>query len=237
VSLFGKHTVDELQDLLTARDHANDEVAKARAAHPNVAAIDPTWDRDWGAFMARYKPAQRAAVIKVSENAFGLTPNSLIVAETEYQGILDALSKVHTVDGAAHISPGDFSDLQMRLSKMGVPVQYTMPQPKALDVDLLKYNIAETSVKAVQAGGGQFREAVKAGLGAIPEAARDAGHGLGLGDVLKNVSWGKVAFYGVLGLGGVILVTKVASSVAGGVTALPAHLAARAFGPHPGTEE
>lgn len=151
MTVLGKQTVAELKDLLAAKDYTVGQLDRAYADFaPTWVNRDPTgfvdWTTDWNAFHGRYEGARTAAQRAIEFAKLNPVGDSLLVADTEYQGVLRALKQV---DGT--ITKGDLQDLYNRIAAAGkTPDVSHTPQPVAPDADLRAYKAADATVKAVE---------------------------------------------------------------------------------------
>lgn len=144
MTIFGQHTVHELQELIAAKDvEMNDLVNAGTSYKPTWDASDSAsstqWQTDLTALQARYNTARTNAesVIALSENS-AISPDYL-PAESSWQAILTSVQQV-----PGTVTAGDLQDLYNRLVAVtGYAYKSNVPQPTALDADLNAYNEVE----------------------------------------------------------------------------------------------
>jgi hypothetical protein len=183
MTVLGQQSVAELIDLLKDKDYLVAQTQSAYNAQPQVVdTSDPLWATQWAAFMSRWNAARSSAQTAIDLAKLNIfVSNSLLAAQSEYDGILKALQQT-----PGTVQTGDFDDLSLRLQKL-VPVDYSQaPQPdQTIDADLTGYQAADTAVKTVEAGEKAAGNAIKIGLGAVPWYVW-AGGALVLGLVIKK---------------------------------------------------
>jgi hypothetical protein len=116
--ISGKYSLDELKDLLVAKDQEMVALEKAwRAFDPTWMGLDSAGDNAWladfNALKARYAAARTVANAKAAsavDTSPSRKPDNEIVADAEYRGVLSALQKQSGL-----VSPGDLQDLWNRL--------------------------------------------------------------------------------------------------------------------------
>lgn len=144
-TVAGQQSVAEVQDLMRIYASAVSQLAQQYAGlsaawHARDAAAFTDWTTDWTKFQARYNAAVSAANTAVTLAAVNVfTPNSLIAAQPQYDGIMKAIRQCYPPDGCPVVK-GDWDDLVARLSTAAAslslpPVVLNMPQPGATDID------------------------------------------------------------------------------------------------------
>lgn len=124
MTIFGSYTVAELIDLLSAKDYEIEQIQKAIDSRKG-AAVDATFAADWKALQDRYNAAKTVANAAIAIAKVTPGPNSLIVADSEYQGVLKAVKQ-----DPSTITKGDLQDIHNRLDSAGSAPSYpNMPQP------------------------------------------------------------------------------------------------------------
>lgn len=171
--LFGHHTVDELMDLVRAKDSDMAELAKQRAGAPQVAQIDPSWDHDYATLKGRYDAAHKLVDNAIAAAHYNLTtPNGLIPAESEYQALLHAISPTPNT-----VTQDSLSGLSGRLAKIGVrgTPGYQTPQPQAWDAltasNQAVHAIQDTARAAVEGTAEAMKDSVRGGVWAAGKLA------------------------------------------------------------------
>lgn len=159
MTILGQHTVNEIQDLLAAKDYTIKQIKTARDTMvwtDPVAAAD--WDKDFAALNKRYDAAAlRARAVIISTYA---TSGGAVPAEGTYQDVLSALSKI-----PGTTQKGDLQDLSNRLKEAGAAQDFSqMPQPKATDADLAGFKAADTTIKAGESAAGKAAPIFGAGV-------------------------------------------------------------------------
>jgi hypothetical protein len=138
----GVQTVSDVKDLLAARDYAHAQLDKAYADFaPLWASKDgvtfAAWTNDWTAQSQRYQTARSKASTMIAVSNLDPEPAWLIPAQGTYDAILTA--EKASWPSANVVSPGDFDDLNVRLSNAAtqwggqLPQYPNMPQPVAPD--------------------------------------------------------------------------------------------------------
>jgi hypothetical protein len=137
VTIFGQHTVSELRELLKAKEtQINDVQAAFDAFSPQWKKQDqPSWSAwsvDWNNFGQRFMSARAKANLVLLRPLSGVA-DTTIPAESEYQGILRALT---AKEGT--FTDTDFQGLHNRLvAAQKKPIDFSnTPQPTAGDADL-----------------------------------------------------------------------------------------------------
>jgi hypothetical protein len=153
-TVLGSHTVAELSDLVDAKDHDMKELSDAISHLSSVwLKSDPSayndFHQDYISLQSRYNAARSKASLAIAGGKAAWAPNSVIPVESEYQGILSALSPVVNTR-----TKGSLADLTARLqvvaNKLGTSVQFTAPpQPTATDADLLGYKKTDSITRAM----------------------------------------------------------------------------------------
>lgn len=141
MTFLNQETVDELRDLVSAKDYTVKQIQAARDAFVWTGPAADDWDRDWSALKLRYNAARVLAesAFTRAKMAVGVR-DSLIPAPVEYDAILKAIRKTEGVE-----TKGDLQELATRLGRAGARVDFSKtPQPKAVDVDLQVYKAADT---------------------------------------------------------------------------------------------
>jgi hypothetical protein len=140
-SILGQASVADVQDALASGQARMDQLGNAYAAfaptwvnQDHVAFID--WTSDWTTLQNRWKAAVGKANSAVTAAKFSFaTPNSMIAAQAEYDGLLKAIRACAPPDGCPVVK-GDWDDLNNRLTAaQGHATQYNLPQPTATDID------------------------------------------------------------------------------------------------------
>jgi len=143
----GRHSVAEVRSLRLAKDFDIEKIQEeANRFLPTWDARDidesVAWANDWVAFRNRYKSARDRAILIEGVAAAQLAiPDSLYPAESEWQGILNALRLQPD-----RITPTDFQGLYTRLvAAMGRQVDFAgQPQPRDVDdADIQLYQTTE----------------------------------------------------------------------------------------------
>ena len=140
MTILGKHTVHELNDLVNALSYEVSQTQKASAACAAWAQRDPPAFADWSAKLAQavagWSHAVHVAMVRIDE-----TPHALwdtVPAESHYQGCLTAFKP--------------FDDLIrtfMQTSQCAITFDHT-PQPTAPDLDLDVYKGADKAAKWIE---------------------------------------------------------------------------------------
>lgn len=153
MTILGQNTVDELRDLVAAKDYTIAQIDKAYAPFASAwrardASAAEAWEADFAALRRRYAAAKVLAAEAFTRAQFTVgVRDSLIPASVEYDAILKAIRKDPNVQ-----SRGDLQDLSDRLAAQGVRIDYAKtPQPKAVDEDLQVYKGADTLLKKGEA--------------------------------------------------------------------------------------
>lgn len=165
MTILGQQTVAELIDLLKDKDYLVAQLSSAYASHGPIVS-DVSFQADYNSFQQRWTTARSKAQTAIDLAKLNIfVANDMLAAQSEYDGILDALTRQR-----GFVQKGDFSDLVQRLSAAGAAPDFSQaPQPdQTIDVDLSGYKAADTGVKAVEATETAAGKAVKFGLGAIP---------------------------------------------------------------------
>lgn len=103
-------TASDLASFVGTQDQKNADLGSRARSTPGLAQSDPTWVRDWNAYMTRYVRAREVASSKVSASA-GQSLDD-VPAPAEYE----ALARAVRIYDAAQ-SNGDFDDLAARVSR------------------------------------------------------------------------------------------------------------------------
>jgi hypothetical protein len=127
-----EHTVAELKDLLAAKQLEVDRVDQAYQklldkGPPTKEVAD--WKSDWDKFKERWQGATKEAQAAIDAwkwNPF--VPDNMAVAESQYVGVIKALSQAYP---ELHTVPGDLIDLSLRLTQLGGTIDNSpIPQPR-----------------------------------------------------------------------------------------------------------
>lgn len=153
--ILGRHTVADLQDLLSAKDGDMFAIDRGYADFgPMWSEQEPrahdAWLNEYQGLLARYGAARADAhefIERVKADRLR-PPPSVVAAESYYEAILRALQREE-----GKVSPGDKFDIIARLTEAGADLQFTPSQPVAKDWDLLVYN-----------NGGKILEKIDPGL-------------------------------------------------------------------------
>jgi len=157
MTILGMATIAELRDLLKAKDYTIDQLTEAWTGFlPTWAQRDLTgmqdYQHDFDALVSRYQKARARAQAAIDDAAyhrahpgFGerVPADSLINAQSEWDGVLDALNPDWRNNGRPK---GSLQDLNDRLQKaQGKAVDYRdMPQPAInSDADLNLFKKAD----------------------------------------------------------------------------------------------
>ena len=145
---LGMHTVDELRDLLAAKQKERDEVTKAgAAATPSWSATDPAAYAAWAADLARANTAFEVA----RSGAQGIV--DWLPGEAPESGGPLSIFSVPGVDAWDNLvlASKPYKDLTLRLVAAGhAPAPYRVPQPTAADRDLGAYKMADEAAKGIE---------------------------------------------------------------------------------------
>lgn len=205
MAILGQPTVQDLKDLLTAKDYTISQVGNAynafaaQWAAKDVAA-QAQWFGDWSSLLARYgkaKSSAQSAIDAETNVASALFPDSTkVVPQSAWDGVLKALKQTYP---NSTVTPGDLDDLNNRLTAAGMTPDFSeMPQP-APDADLQIIKAADTTLGLVGISGGGGSSpfpwletvggAVVGGLliGSIPGVALGAVAGAGLTYLVKGL--------------------------------------------------
>lgn len=205
MAILGQPTVQDMKDLLAAKDYTIAQVGNAynafaaQWAAKDVAA-QAQWFGDWSSLNARYGAAKskaQGAIDAESNIATAMFPDSTkVVPQSAWDGVLKALKQTYP-DNA--VSPGDLDDLSNRLTAAGQPQDFSkMPQP-APDADLQIIKAADKilGLGGISGGGGStpfpwletIGGAIAGGIfiGSIPGVALGAVAGAGLTFLLKGL--------------------------------------------------
>jgi hypothetical protein len=145
-TVLGQQTVAELQDIMASWSYRMQQLAGSYTSFASTwqardSAAFTDWTADYTRLQNRYNAAMSKAQAAVSSAKLNFaTPNSLIPAQAEYDGLAKAMRQCYPPDGCP-IAKGDFDDLDSRLRSAGVRPDYSaMPQPQARDVDISVYS-------------------------------------------------------------------------------------------------
>lgn len=154
MNYLNQWSIDDLQDLLAAKEHdANAEAAAFKALAAERAksgrgmADLADWMADWGNFWNRWQSAKQAANREILAAKLNFTtPNSQLASST-YADVLRAFRQ----NQAGQYAKGDFQDLVNRLTKAGAKVvdSSPTPQPKHADPSLALYNQTGAALAAL----------------------------------------------------------------------------------------
>lgn len=205
MAILGQPTVQDLKDLLAAKDYT---IAQVGAAYNSFAAkwaakdvaAQAQWFGDWSSLLARYGAAKskaQGAIDAETNVATALIPDSTkVVPQSTWDGVLKALKQTYP---DSTITPGDLDDLNNRLTAAGKTPNFSeMPQP-APDADLQIIKAADTTLGLVGISGSGGSSpfpwletvggAVVGGLliGSIPGVALGAVAGAGLTYLVKGL--------------------------------------------------
>lgn len=142
MTILGKHSVEELKQLLEAFDYTVDQVQKDfNAFEPEWSSREldkeRVWKNEWTALRKRYSSARKRAIFTILASNVVTLPFSMIPAEDEYEALRRALKR--SPDGP--FETGDLQDLYNRL--VLAQKRHTdfseMPTPTG-DVDLTVMN-------------------------------------------------------------------------------------------------
>jgi hypothetical protein len=140
--IFGKsaYTAAELEELINAKKHNLDSMENSYALYAiTINKKDPSWKGDWDNLKARWESAKTKAESKLFwAKAQILTPNNMIPADEEYQGILGALRQVPN-----KIMKGDLFDLSGRLTRAGAPPDLS-GTPQGSQYSDMSFNVFST---------------------------------------------------------------------------------------------
>jgi hypothetical protein len=168
---LGEKSVADLQNVLTNSDTKMKGLAQAYADfsptwvnRDRQAFVD--WTNDWSALQSRYQAAADKANTAITLAKLTITPNSMIPAQAEYDGIAKALRQSYPPDGGPQ-TKGDYQDLYDRLSAArGANVAIApMVQPTATDWQQAAYAATAPVDIVAQATG---EEAPKLHLPTLP---------------------------------------------------------------------
>lgn len=153
MTLFGSHTVDELNDLLREKDYEITQVqgaynANGPAWHAKDAAAESAWLADWHALLNGYDAAHSKAKTELLAMSIVPGPDSLKPVEGAFQGILKALTKTE-----GSYTDQDFQGLHNRLvAATGQTIDFSnQPPMTAHDTDLAVYQAADSGIKQGEA--------------------------------------------------------------------------------------
>ncbi len=200
--IFGHHTLDELIDIVAAKNDDMGMLAELRASHPQITSVDPKWDADYATLKGRYDAAHKIAKGMVEGFRFSPTPNSLIPAEDAYQGILRAVSPIPNT-----VTPGSLADLSVRLGKVGArpPPGWQVTQPKAdalRDLNVAAHTIQDVAKAPFEGAAGMLHDIAE---GTVKEGGKIAKAPFkGVGEAV-GLPWWVIALFG---LGGVYLLYR-----------------------------
>jgi hypothetical protein len=111
-------TASDLSSFISDQDQKNSQLASQARSIPWLPQVDPTWVRDWNAYMTRYVQARETAKKKIATSA-GVSLDD-VPADSEYSVLARSVKPYETVQ-----STGDFGDLFDRLrqaSARGAPL-------------------------------------------------------------------------------------------------------------------
>ena len=153
MTIFGNHTVDELNDLLKAKDYDITQVqaaynARGPAWHAKDANAESAWLVDWHSFLDRYDAAHAKAKAEITAAGFIIGPDDLKPVEGSWKAMMQALTKTE-----GSYTDQDFQGLHNRLANATGPIDFSgQPTPIAHDTDLAAYQGADSVIKAGEAG-------------------------------------------------------------------------------------
>ncbi len=140
MTIFGQHTIHELDDLLKALSYEVDQIAKASADCAGWKQRDPqgysAWTNELSKVMAEWAHVSHVAMRRVE-----LTPHATwdyVPLEGDYQRLLRAFQPFH-----------ELVRRFMRESQCTVTMS-AVPQPTAPDFDLQAYQTADAATKWVE---------------------------------------------------------------------------------------
>lgn len=186
-SIGNSMSIDDLKDLMAAKDVALSNLDKA-AAEVSQSPLDLTSvANEIDALKARYATARANAQSAIDLAAWNVTPNSLIDATAQYNAILTALNPTWQQNAPA---PGSIDAIYGELVQAGATGKddAPIPQPTATDYTLEAYKVADTTAKAETAAAGA---AASAASTAVNAAAGQIGRGF-----LANLNWKTGALLG-----------------------------------------
>lgn len=152
--IFGWHTVDELRDLLAAKSVEAAKITEAgNLAASTWGTADPAayaaFDADLhaaGVAFERARSDAQGVIDAVPAAIAGATPI------LDDPGLLDAEGKPQNVWTELVNASKPYLALEARLSAAGhAPAPYAVLQPKATDVDLGAYKVADKGAQAIEA--------------------------------------------------------------------------------------
>jgi hypothetical protein len=225
----GQYTIAELQDLVNLWTYRMAQLTKAYAdfspawvAKDSAAFID--WTNDWNVLQKRYATALDAANSAILMARLNITtPNYLIAAQPQYDGMAKAMRACYPPDGCP-VAKGDWDDLFNRLTvaarSLGAsPPVDAPPQPTATDADRKAFASTAGIDVAAQATGAQA-----ASTGPLPTglAKRLQGAGPPGFPSPKTLVWVAVAVVGGILVMSLLPVLLLPGKLAKGVAAAAA---------------
>ena len=206
MTIYGKHTKTEVNQLIAAKDAEIEQIAnlfdKSDWNRRNGPGSD-VWRNDWYNFNQRYINAKRKVLASfLYQSATFPLPSDYVQAEDEWQLILRAFN----VSGTGLYTTGDFPDLKDRLIEViGSDYridQSKIPEQNAEDLDLQGYKKADTYAKGVE-------EVPSFVTGTISNALSAGARGAGKAAVQNPlVAIGAALAVGVAGYIGLKVLTK-----------------------------
>lgn len=140
MTIFGQHTVHELDDLLKALSYEVDQISRASADCAAWKQRDPqgysAWTSEWSKFIAEWAHVSHVAMRRVE-----LTPHATwdyVPLEDDYQRLLRAFQPSHELERRF-----------LRESQCTVTMS-AVPQPTAPDFDLQAYQAADSATKWIE---------------------------------------------------------------------------------------
>jgi hypothetical protein len=150
--LGGMHTVPELRWLVDSRDYFTRQVQNKinlewLSWHDKDGPAADQWLAEWAKFGNRYNDARGRAMDKITAAKYMFTtPDDLIVAENEWNGIIRAFQQVPYTR-----TKGDFGDLVRRLGDVGIKVSFDkIPIDDTVDYDLKVYKTTDDVLKGIE---------------------------------------------------------------------------------------
>jgi len=150
-TFMGNHTIQELKDLIAAKDVDMAQLNKQQADFTHTwMQSDPAacglWLNDLQALNNRYDAAKASANTYLTISAADFTAGG---SEASYNAILDALNPMWRQNTSA---PGSYGDLITRITAAGAKIQaWQVPQPTPnSDYDLNTYKASDTAVKGIE---------------------------------------------------------------------------------------
>jgi hypothetical protein len=167
---LGSPSLEDLRNLIYAKDYELNQIYKHYLSFEPVwkaqdVPAQQDWANDWNALIARFKQAKTEVQWIFTASKFTPTPDSMIIAENEWNVIIRSLRKNWDGKTGGQLAKGDEADLEYRLqgaSKVSSDFS-NEPQPQG-DVDLAIFKAADKATRGIEAVASKIVNYVPVGL-------------------------------------------------------------------------